>query len=272
MVKFSIITVCLNAGADLLETVQDTLQQSYSDFEIIVKDGYSTDGSIEQLPRDSRIRLEQKKDSGIYDAMNQALDYISGDYVIFMNCGDKFYAEDTLALIARQIEKDHNRLYYGLCYNRKMDHVNAYPQKLTPYICYRTMICHQSTIYAAELFREKRYDTSYPILADKELLTYLVCEKKLQPTYIDEIIVNYQAGGACESEKYREKNAADLKRLTNRYYPLGTRIGYKILFRLTFPGLRARLTENPKFSRVYYRFLKWLYQLTGKRDSSQQEE
>ena len=186
---------------------------------------------------------------------------------------DRFYAKDTLVLIAQQIEKDHNQLYYGLCYNRKMNHVNAYPRKLTPYICYRTMICHQSTIYAAELFREKRYDTSYPILGDKELLTYLICEKKLQPTYIDEIIVDYQAGGACESEKYKEKNAADLKRLTKRYYPLGTRIGYKIVFSLTLPKLRARLTENPKFSGVYYRFLKWLYQITGKKaDNTRWEE
>lgn len=264
MIKFSVITVCLNAGDDLLETVRNTLSQSYSTFEIIVKDGLSTDGSVESLPADSRIRVERKKDTGIYDAMNQALDFISGDYVIFMNCGDKFYSKDTLELIARQIAQDHNQLYYGLCYNRKMNHVNAYPRKLTPFTCYRTSICHQSTIYAASLFQDRRYDTSFPILGDKEMMTYLVCEKKLQPTYIDEIIVDYQAGGECESEKYRKKNALDQDRLVKRYFPPRKRILYKTIHALTLPKLRSRLTENPKFSAVYYRFFQFVYKFTGR--------
>lgn len=249
----------------MLETVRSTLRQTYSDFEIIVKDGLSTDGSVEKLPPDSRIRIARKKDAGIYDAMNQALDHISGEYVIFMNCGDKFYSNDTLAHIAQAIEKDHNRLYYGLCYNRKMNHVNAYPRKLTPFSCYRTSICHQSTIYAASLFQERRYDTSFPILGDKEMMTYLVCEKKLEPTYIDEIIVDYQAGGECESEKYRKKNDLDQERLVKRYFSPGKRILYKTIHSLTLPKLRSRLTENPKFSAVYYRFFQIVYRNNGKK-------
>lgn len=61
MIKFSIITVCLNAGNDLLETVESTLKQSYSEFEIIVKDGFSKDESICKLPQDKRIHLVQKR-------------------------------------------------------------------------------------------------------------------------------------------------------------------------------------------------------------------
>ena len=74
MVRFSIITVCLNAGQDLLDTVQSTLGQTYENFEIIVKDGGSRDGSMEKLPADPRIRVVTRKDTGIYDAMNQAVD------------------------------------------------------------------------------------------------------------------------------------------------------------------------------------------------------
>lgn len=266
MVKFSIITVCLNAGEDLLETVQATLDQTYDHYEIIVKDGLSTDGSLDQLPQDPRIRIERKKDTGIYDAMNQALECISGDYVIFMNCGDKLYSRQTLSIIARQIEENPGSLYYGLCYNRKVKLVNTYPHKLTPFTCFRTMICHQSTVYAAELFREKRYDTSYPILADKELLVYLICEKKIQAIYIDEIIVDYQAGGECESEKHRRQNALDQKRLLRQYYPTGQQVLYQSIQTLTFPKLRSRLTENPKFGPLYYRILSHVYKLTGRKN------
>ena len=94
---FSIITVCLNAGDDLILTIESALNQTYSDFEIIVKDGFSTDGSVEMIPKDDRIRLIQKKDNGIYDAMNQGIEVASGQYIIFMNAGDKFYNNKVLA-------------------------------------------------------------------------------------------------------------------------------------------------------------------------------
>ena len=57
MIQFSIITVCLNAGQGLLDTVERTLGQTYENFEIIVKDGGSKDGSVEKLPNDPRIRV-----------------------------------------------------------------------------------------------------------------------------------------------------------------------------------------------------------------------
>ena len=66
MIKFSIITVCLNAGNDLLETVESTLKQSYSEFEIIVKDGFSKDESICKLPQDKRNSSCTKKKTPAY--------------------------------------------------------------------------------------------------------------------------------------------------------------------------------------------------------------
>lgn len=113
MIKFSIITVCLNAGNDLLETVESTLKQSYSEFEIIVKDGFSKDESICKLPQDKRIHLVQKRDTGIYDAMNQGIEVAQGDYMIFMNAGDKFYDSEVLKRIADGIEETSGDLYYG---------------------------------------------------------------------------------------------------------------------------------------------------------------
>lgn len=82
MIKFSIITVCLNAGNDLLETVESTLKQSYDEFEIIVKDGFSKDGSIEKLPQNKKVCVYQERDKNVYDAMNQAIAYATGDYSI----------------------------------------------------------------------------------------------------------------------------------------------------------------------------------------------
>lgn len=265
MVKFTIITICLNAGNDLIETVERSLKQTYENLEIIVKDGMSTDGCVSRLPDDPRIKLVRKKDSGIYDAMNQALDYITGDYVIFMNSGDKFYSENTLSIIAENIEKNGNMLYYGKCYNRKMNHVNAYPREITEFTCFRNMICHQSTVYAAEIFKEKRYDVSYPIFGDRELLLYLFCEKKLKPTYIDEIIVDYKAGGESENKKHKKRNAADQKRLNKQYFPLRKRVIYQIMHSVTLPKLRTLIANNPKYSTAYYNFIRLIYKTVGKK-------
>ena len=89
-VKFSILVVCLNPGAKLAETVESIRKQEYRDYEIIVKDGGSKDGSVGLLPADEKIRLIEKKDTGIYDAMNQAVSEAAGEYVLFLNCGDLF--------------------------------------------------------------------------------------------------------------------------------------------------------------------------------------
>ena len=78
---YSIIVVCLNAGRRLCETVGSVLGQRCADFEVVVKDGGSSDGSVEMLAeawQDARLRVYTEKDSGIYDAMNQAVK-LAGD-------------------------------------------------------------------------------------------------------------------------------------------------------------------------------------------------
>ena len=167
MIQFSIITVCLNAGQGLLDTVARTLSQTYENFEIIVKDGGSKDGSLEKLPKDARIRVVTRQDTGIYDAMNQGIAEARGDYLIFMNCGDWFYSPDVLQSIAEGIGEQREPLYYGKCFDRMTGQVRAYPKQLTRMTCYRTMICHQATIYRADVLKQRPYDLSYRILADR---------------------------------------------------------------------------------------------------------
>ena len=72
---FSIIVVCYNAGEELRKTVESIQNQTDTDYEIIVKDGVSTDGSLKQLKEDDRLRIYSSPDKGIYDAMNQAVSY-----------------------------------------------------------------------------------------------------------------------------------------------------------------------------------------------------
>ena len=97
--KFSVIVVSLNAGEKLLQTVDSILTQTYDDFEIIVKDGMSKDGSVEQLPEDPRIVLEKRGDKGIYDAMNKGIAHATGELIGIVNAGD-FYEPEILSHVA----------------------------------------------------------------------------------------------------------------------------------------------------------------------------
>ena len=86
--RFSVITVCFNAKDKLKNTLENILSEDFDDYEIIVKDGLSTDGSLDFIPKDEKIKVFSEKDSGIYDAMNKAVEKASGEYVIFMNCNN----------------------------------------------------------------------------------------------------------------------------------------------------------------------------------------
>ena len=118
-IKFSIIVVCLNAGERLGITVNSILGQSFGDYEIIVKDGLSSDGSVECLPADGRIRVFCERDRGIYDAMNQALCRVRGEYVYFLNSGDMFYDGDVLLRVKERMEEREKKgdgkkyIFYG---------------------------------------------------------------------------------------------------------------------------------------------------------------
>lgn len=262
--RFSVITVCYNPGQALLETVNRTLAQTCTDFEILVKDGLSTDGSVERLPEDPRIRLLRGKDQGIYDAMNVAIGEARGDYLIFMNCGDWFYDGNALQAVSDAIDKTPGVLYYGRIYNRREHHITDYPREITRMTCYRTMICHQAMVFSAALLKARGYDLSYRILGDRELFLYLVCEKKVRPVYVNAVLADYEGGGESTRPEHAARNAADKRRMLDTYFPKEEQLRYKLRMALTFPKLRRAIAHNPKLGRFYYGLTRRLYGLKKK--------
>lgn len=101
--KFSIITVCYNNRDGLEKTIKSVISQTYKEYEFIVIDGGSKDGSKELLEQyDDKIDFWcSEPDKGIYNAMNKGVKLTHGDYVIFMNSGDYFFNNDVLNNIAK---------------------------------------------------------------------------------------------------------------------------------------------------------------------------
>src|SRR5690349_12935935 len=97
--KLSIITVNLNNRAGLEKTILSVKRQTNRDFEYIVVDGASTDGSAEliKLHGDVISKSLSEKDAGIYDAMNKGIQMASGDYLQFLNSGDTLFQPATIS-------------------------------------------------------------------------------------------------------------------------------------------------------------------------------
>jgi len=99
--KYSIITVNFNNKEGLRQTIESVIHQTYRDFEFIVIDGGSTDGSVDVLKEyDSQIDYwVSEPDGGIYQGMNKGIKKASGEYLNFMNSGDCFYSSDVLEIV-----------------------------------------------------------------------------------------------------------------------------------------------------------------------------
>ena len=98
-IMFSVITVCFNVKEKLEYTVNSILNQSGNNYELIIVDGASTDGTYEFLKNYSvreNVKIVSEKDNGLYDAMNKGISLSKGRFIIFMNAGDIFDKSDVL--------------------------------------------------------------------------------------------------------------------------------------------------------------------------------
>ncbi len=250
---FSIITVCLNAGNGLNLSIKSVLKQTFQDYEIIVKDGYSTDGSYEQVPNDKRIVKVQKKDFGIYDAMNQALDYARGKYVLMLNAADLFYDETVLHSFYNLIvSNDYPELVYCDYMTTGLGVYVQSPPKLTNRFLFRTMLCHQVCMIKRECYdRLNGFDTNLKVLADWDFLVRLSMLSGFKYKHIQKLGIIYSSGGFSHQNKQlaiKEGKIVRKRHFSDSYYL------YNFFRLITLPGFRKIIASGGGFvSKLYQR-------------------
>ncbi len=108
--KFSVVTVCLNSQKFVAQTVESVLAQDYPDFEYIIIDGGSTDGTVDLISRfaenDERITWRTGPDEGIADAMNKGLALAAGEWIIFLHADDRFTSDHILKEVAQALSQN----------------------------------------------------------------------------------------------------------------------------------------------------------------------
>ncbi len=188
--RFSVITVTLNNMDGLRKTAESLKAQLYRNFEWIVIDGGSNDGSLEYLDLSKPDILISEQDYGIYDAMNKGLIRASGVYALFLNAGDVLAAPDVLEKIA-VMEAD---FIYGDAFE------DGYYKRAKPHNCalYGLFTHHQAMVYRAALLKDLRYNLSYKIAADYDLtLRFLAGAGRVMR--LDYPVCIFDTGGVSQS-------------------------------------------------------------------------
>ena len=199
---FSVITICFNNRIGLAQTRASVASQTGRDFEWLVIDGGSDDGSTDDIARwQNDIAFScSEQDGGIYDAMNKGLRRARGDYVIFMNAGDVFANDDVLQEIEGIILNNPNAdLIYGdtkeqgahKIYLKRARHHRRWWWGLWTH--------HQAIFYRRAAIGDLRFDLSHPTNADYKLTLQVM--KKSRRIVKTEIVIALCARAGFSSQR-----------------------------------------------------------------------
>jgi glycosyltransferase involved in cell wall biosynthesis len=205
--KLSIITVNLNNRDGLQRTIDSVVSQTFSDYEWIVIDGGSTDGSRELIEQyqDHFSYWCSEPDKGIYNAMNKGIAHAKGEWLQFLNSGDWLADKEILNFVFNKtpFDKDNNvDIVYGNIYQGKNS--NFQPLVFNSYLnfsfLYFKAIPHQSSFIKRDLLYNRLYNEDLKILADWEF--YIECAlTKSVFLHIDDFISYYDTTGISSTNR-----------------------------------------------------------------------
>lgn len=223
MPKISIITVNYNDKIGLNKTIQSVVNQNFEDFEFIIIDGGSTDGSLDTIEQNkSKINYwVSEKDNGVFNAMNKGIKAANGEFVIFMNGGDCFASDTILSEVSSELNSDFD-IYYGD--NNKISpnskRLKKYPEKLTFSFFYSSSINHQSTFIRRSLFETYfYYNENYKIASDWEFFVYTICYANVPTKYLNKTIADYDFTGISSNPKFADVFVKEKLDSLHKYFP-----------------------------------------------------
>ena len=212
--RVSIITVCYNCKDELEKTIKSVLNQTCKDFEYIIIDGGSEDGTVDVIKK-YRSGIDywvSEKDSGVYNAMNKGSKVAHGEYLYFLNAGDIFHNEETLKMIEEELNK--SDMLYG---NVKVLNGHARKGKKLSKTNLRlgAKVSQQAVFISRDVFDSiNGLNEKYKIAADFDLLCK-VFEYTNNIRYINRTICDYEGGGISSNLKKSYDDTA--KVIKDRY-------------------------------------------------------
>lgn len=218
--KLSIITINYNNRDGLKKTIDSVISQTWRDFEWIVIDGGSTDGSKELIEQYQEYFAYwcSEPDKGVYNAMNKGIAKAKGEYLQFLNSGDRLYDKNVLQTVFGQ-EQSAEILFGYMIVESCNRFCNSAMMK--PVLYWNDFIGntlpHQSTFSKKKLFDKYGYfDETYKIVSDAKFFIRAIVWEKASYKFIPEKITLFQPGGISSGdERFYERDI----RLRNEMFP-----------------------------------------------------
>ena len=239
--KLSIITINRNNAAGLEKTMSSVASQTFKDFEYVVIDGASTDGSVEAIKKleheFAHLRWVSESDTGIYNAMNKGIRMASGEYVQVLNSGDCLAADDvTERMLSALEEKGNPGILYGnmiKCFpdgRQMLDRCFA-GEDVTMMGMYMGSLNHDSSYISRDLFEKYGfYDENLKIVSDWKWFLQAIIWGGEKPQYVDLNVTLYDMTGISETNKELDK--AERKLVLEQLFPKTVLADYE---RYAFP-------------------------------------
>ena len=219
----SIIVVSLNTKIDFLKTLASIKKQTYNNYEIIVIDGDSKDGTKKEILNKKNLISKYiiEKDNGIYHAMNKGIKISSGNWIIFMNSGDIFFNRNVLKdfgsekftkfdIIYGDTVVKTNEFMYLVTSNRFNNNTLFMP------------FCHQSVFVKSKILKEKKFSLNYKFSSDFDFFTDCFLKKR-KFKKIKKTISKVKSGGLADIRRqkvYNENIDIIRKKYNSKHYYL----------------------------------------------------
>jgi glycosyltransferase involved in cell wall biosynthesis len=200
MPHLSIITVNLNNSNGLRKTIESVINQTFTDFEYIIIDGSSIDGSVDVI-REYASKVTYwitEPDIGIFNAMNKGIIQAKGEYLQFLNSGD-WFPDVTILQKLFSVDYDSDILYGDANYIyengiKKLHHVGPEEEITLAYFLKNTL-AHQATFIRKHLFSSELYDENFKIVSDWKFFMDRIIFKNCSIKRIDLVIINFDMSG-----------------------------------------------------------------------------
>lgn len=255
--KITVVTVTYNAEQTLERTLQSVASQTYPRVEHLIVDGLSVDGTlslIQEYAEDNsvcdtphEIQFIREPDSGLYDAMNKAIDNANGDYLVFLNAGDKFHSDDTLERVVETVSSVHGNEFdeatwpavlYGETDIVDDNGVFLRHRRLqTPEVLsWRSflsgmLVCHQSFYVRTDVARQFHYNLRYRFSGDFDWCIRIMKDAQQQGQSLFNtrmVLTDYLSEGM--TTKNHRKSLMERFRIMCRHYGYLTAIGQHLWF------------------------------------------
>jgi len=254
--QLSIITINLNNITGLRKTIESVANQSYKDFEYIIIDGGSNDGSVEVIKKfeDKLAYWVSEPDKGIYSAMNKGILRSKGDYLLFLHSGDWLADDGVLSRIFSKSRSadilcgDMNFVTNGRFSLRKAADEN----QLSLSYFFNNSLCHPATFIARRLFNDNLYDESYKSAADKKFFTEKIIMSNCSIKRLNEIVSNFNTEGHSSRPENRILIKEENERILNQLMQPRI-IKDLLLIKNNFVDFKA-LIKIKKYSLLYFFF------------------